>query len=549
MGGLRHRHLRQLLTIGCCLLACSTPSISQTLRTTTLDFGTGSEFENYLRVLQVAGLEPLHPWSIRGFSPRAIARFASADTAGPWAVARGFSNRPLEVGSLGLGATFNSAYPYGANDGPVWAGRGLTLIANAGISGHAGPFSFSLSPKAFRASNTAFNLMPNQKSGALRFNNGSYPDAVDYPQRFGDGPYSRLDPDASSIRFDSRPLSIGVSTGNEWIGPATEFPFLLGTNAPGFPHLFISTGDPWNLWLARMQSRVMWGKLYQSNYSPVSGSTHYLSVAQSGTVRLTASAQIVLMPRGVPGLELGFARFFNVPNRPGGLNASFWRKPFKVFFLKNEYAQGDSAGADNQLASMFFRWVLPNGGLEFYGERGYEDQFYDLREFFQDPDHEREYMVGFQKTFDKAPGRLQVLKLEILNYQLPTVSRVRDEGAIYLHSILRQGHTNRGQLLGASAGISAAAASVLEWSRYSTAGRTSFYLRRIVRSERGDYVANAMVDPRGSDVIVAGEAERMRFGRLADVGVKAGIMQNYNRNYTKDVANLNVQVTARVHPW
>src|SRR2546423_1678894 len=226
MRGLRHRHLRQLLTVTCCLIACSTLSRAQPSRTTTLDFATGSEFEDYLRVLQVAGLEPLHPWSIRGFSPRTISRFAAADSAGPWALRNNFRNGPVEPGSLGLGATFNSAYPYGTNDG-------------------------------------------------------------------------------------------------------------------GFPHLFVTTGDSWNLKFARIHSRVMWGKLYQSDYSPVTGSTHYQSLAEPGTVRLTASAQLVLVPSGMPGLELGLARFFHVPYRPGDPTTTFWKKPFKVFFLKNEVAQGD----------------------------------------------------------------------------------------------------------------------------------------------------------------------------------------------------------------
>jgi hypothetical protein len=536
--------------VSICLIACSTRSTAQASRTTTLDFATGSEFEDYLRVLQVAGLEPLQPWSIRGFSPRTITALATADSAGPWALRRNFTNRPLEIGSLDLGATFNSAYPYGANDGPVWAGRGLTLIASGGIAGHLGPFSFTLAPKAFRASNTAFDLLPNGKTGLQAFNNGSVPDQVDYPQRFGDGPYSRVDPDASAIRFDSHFLSVGVSTGNEWIGPATEYPFLLSTNAPGFPHLFIGSGDSWNLWFARMYSRVMWGKLYQSDYSSVTGSTHYLSpFTEPGTVRLMASAQIVLVPRGMPGLEIGFGRFLHVPNRPGEPSSGFWKKPFKVFFTKNEYAQGDTLGADNQLASAYFRWVFPHSGFELYGERGYEDQFYDFREFTQDPDHDREYMLGFQKILRRNPDALSVLKLEIINYQLPTLARIRFEGRVYLHSILRQGHTNRGQLLGASAGVGQAAASVVEWSRYSSSGRTSAFFRRIVRAQVGDFVGTGIVNPRGSDVVIAGELERMQFGRIADFGAKLGVMQDYNRNFSKDVPNLNLQLTARLHPW
>jgi len=545
---IRSREILLLLTCFCGTLAMSERLAAQAPRTTTLDFATGSEFEDYLRVLQVAGLQELRPWSIRGFSPGAITRMASADSAGPWALRKNFRTDNLTVGSMHLGAIVNTSYPYGANDGPVWAGRGITLVAGGGVAGHLGPLSFSLSPKAFVASNAAFDLVPNGQTGALAFNNGSFPGAVDYPQRFGAKPYSRLDPDASGIRFDSRFLSLGVSTGNEWIGPATEFPFLLGTNAPGFPHLFLGTGEPLNLFLARVQARVIWGKLYQSDFSPVSGSTHYDS-AGSGTVRLMASSEIVILPRGIPGLEFGFARFIHVPYRAGEPSASFWKKPFKTFFLRNEYAQGDSLGADNQLASAFFRWVFPHSGFELYGERGYEDQFYDFRDFLQDPDNEREYMLGFQKILRRSPTTLDVLKTELINYQLPSIARVRLQGLIYVHGILRQGHTNRGQLLGASAGVGAAAASTISWTRYSPRGRTSFLFRRIVRDQANVFAANGTVTPALSDVIVSAGAERMRFGRRVDFGAKAELMEAFNHNFSKNVPNLNLQVTARLHSW
>jgi len=260
-----------------------------------------------------------------------------------------------------------------------------------------------------------------------------------------------------------------------------------------------------------------------------------------------ASSEIVILPRGIPGLELGFARFLHVPYRRGEPTASFWKKPFKAFFLKNEYAQGDSAGADNQLASVFFRWVFPHSGFELYGERGYEDQFYDLRDFIQDPDNEREYTLGFQKTLIRANNTLDVLKAEVLNYQLPSIARVRLQGLIYLHGTLRQGHTNRGQLLGASAGVGAAAASTISWTRYSPRGRSTFLLRRIVRDDADVFAANGTVTPSRSDVTISAGAERLRFGRRLDFGTKVELMEDFNHNFSKDVPNLNVQLTARLH--
>jgi hypothetical protein len=521
---------------------------AQARSVTMLDFTTGGEYEDYLRALQISGKVPLQPWSIRGFSRREIERLALADSTGPWKLRGRFSSSHLSAGPLRLGTTFNSAYPYGANDGPLWAGRGLTVAASGGVSGYVGALSFAIDPMAFSAANRPFELMPNGFAGPTAFNHGTFAGNVDLPQRFGDGVYSRFDPGNSYVRLDSRFISLGVSTANEWIGPATEYPFLLSNNAPGFPHLFLATGDPLNIWIGRVQARVFWGRLDQSAYSPVSGSVHFLSSAQPGTVRLATSLDAVFQPRGIPGLELGVGRFFHVPYTVGEPSSDFWRKPLAVFFLKNEYARGDSVGAGNQLASIFFRWVFPHSGLEVFGERGYEDQFYDIREFFENLDHDREYMIGFQKVLATRADGFDVLRAELINYQLSTLARLRlGEGAVYLHNPLRQGHTNRGQLLGASPGVNAAAASTLAWTRYSRSGRTSFTFRRIVRDQIGDYYLTGAVNPRGSDVLVAAGFERMRYGRIVDVGGKIEVMDELNRNFVRDVGNLNLQLTARLH--
>lgn len=513
-----------------------------------LDFAVGSDYEEYLRALQIAGKVPLHPWSIRGFSRRQIERFARADSTGPWRLKDRFSSAHLSAGPLRVGGTFNSTYPYGANDGPLWAGRGLTVAASGGLSGHAGPISFAIDPMVFTATNRPFELLANGRTGPEVFNHGTVAGSVDLPQRFGDGAYSRVDPGNSYVRIDSRFISLGISTANEWIGPATEYPFLLSNNAPGFPHLFLGTADPLNIWVGRLQGRAFWGRLDQSPYSPVTGSARFLPPTQTGTVRLTTSIQAIFLPRGVPGLELGVARFFHVPYTVGSPDAAFWKKPFFVFFQKNEPARGDSLGTENQLASIFFRWVFPNSGLEVYGERGYEDQFYDFREFVENLDHDREYMLGFQKVLATRANRFDVLRAELVNYQLSSLALIRaGEGGVYLHGNLRQGHTNRGQLLGASPGVNAAAASTLEWTRYSQGGRTSFTFRRIVRDQIGNYYSTGVVNPRGSDAIVAGGFERMRYGKLVDLLARIEAMDEFNRNFTRDVGNLNLELSARLH--
>jgi len=187
-----------------------------------------------------------------------------------------------------------------------------------------------------------------------------------------------------------------------------------------------------NIWIGQLRARVFWGRLDQSAYSPVVGPAHYVSGLLTGTVRLATSLDAVFQPRGIPGLELGVARFFHVPYTVGSPNAAFWKKPLAVFFQKNEQSQSDSVsiGAQNQLASIFFRWVFPHSGFEVFGERGYEDQFYDFREFLENLDHDREYMVGFQKVLATRIDGFDVLRAELINYQLSTLALLRrTEGA------------------------------------------------------------------------------------------------------------------------
>ncbi|HJQ10191.1 MAG TPA: hypothetical protein VJ840_04100 [Gemmatimonadaceae bacterium] len=530
-------------------------ALAQQARVTMLDFSAGSEMEDYLRVMQIAGKVPLYPWSIRGFSRPEIERFVNADSTGPWKLRDRFNDSPLAAGPLRLGATFNSAFAYGANDGPVWAGRGLTTVASGGVSGHVGHLSIAIDPLAFRAGNTAFDIVANGKTGRQAFGHATFPDNIDLPQRFGDKPYSRVDPGNSSIRFDSRAVTFGISTANEWMGPATEFPFLLSNNAAGFPHIFIGTGEPVGIWIGKLHVRFGWGKLYQSAYSPVTGPTQFAFdtaagvLVHGGTIRLAATGEFAFVPRGVPGLELGVGRFFHVPNTVDQPNSAFWRKPLRIPGLKNENDAGDIAGFDNQLGSIFFRWAFPRAGLEVFGERGFEDQLYDFRDLTLNLDHEREYMLGLQKTLRIRSNEVDVLRAELVNYQEPGLARDRYESGIYLHSTLIQGHTNRGQLLGASPGAGWAAASSLAWTRYSSASRTTITLRRIVRAQRGEFETTGLFDPKSSDVIVGAGLDRTRFGRVVDLGVSVEAMQDFNRNFSRDVPNLNLRVTARAHPW
>jgi hypothetical protein len=196
----------------------------------------------------------------------------------------------------------NSAFPYGGDDGAVWAGRGVTAAVRAGFSAELGPVSLVVAPVVFGAGNAGFDLYRNEQPGPLAYGDPTNWFRVDLPQRFGDGAYTRVDPGQSTLRLDTHGVAVGVSTANQVWGPASAFPLLLGNNAPGFPHLFLGTSGPARTPVGSFHGRAVWGRLSQSEFSPMP--------ADSAT-RVMAGFVAAYAPRGIDGLEVGLARFFH----------------------------------------------------------------------------------------------------------------------------------------------------------------------------------------------------------------------------------------------
>jgi hypothetical protein len=445
--------------------------------------------------------------------------------------------------SLNASVRYNSQFPYGSNDGAIWAGRGATVAAQAGLYARVGPVSLTLLPMVFRAANLAFPLAPATVSCVC--GDPIHRGAVDRPERFGTGAYERVDPGQSSIRVDAMGVSAGFSTANEGWGPSAEYPLIVGNNAPGFPHLFFGSVQPFPIFIARAHLRVIYGRLDQSSYSPVRGSKFYSSLLETGRVRFASGLIATFQPRGVDGLEIGAARFIHSIWPRTGIPASYIRKPLQSFLKVNlSGIDQQVAGTDNQVAAAFARWAFRESGLEVYGEYFREDHSYDLRDLVQEPDHQRAYSLGLAKVVGNRSSQFSVLRLELVNFQLPPLATTgRGEGGIYIHTPLRQGHTNRGQLLGADIGVGEAAGSTVRWDHYSPTGRWAIFWRRNVRQETNDPSLTAPAAPQVSDVLHAFGFERLKFTRRFDITTSLTLMRDWNRDLVYSRYNTNAAVS------
>lgn len=532
---------------------------TQTAASLSQEVFPGSVADNYLRYLQSVGRVPVNQWTSRPFSSREMRRLLPADSAHPWQ--RRFENAAKEPGKVEFGliqpsvsVRYNSSFAYGFNDGPIWAGRGVTSAVQAGFFAGWGPVSLVVAPMAFRASNQEFEIIPKGTSGYEGFGNPQF-GGVDRPERFGDAAYGQVDPGQTTLRVDLPFFSIGASTGNQQWGPGQELPIILGNNAAGFPHIFAGTSEPVDLYIAKLHAKVMWGELRQSDYSSVTGPEHYVSRAEPGTKRFTTGIVFSVQPRGLSGLEIGGTRFFHSIWPRSGIPRSYVTKVFEGILKKDlppnviqdpRFPPDESLGiADNQLASVFARWVLPRSGFEMSFEYGREDHSYDFRDLLQEPDHARAYTLGARKVFSFTPKRMTAARVEIMNFQLPQLARYREEGEMYVHGLIRQGHTYKGQLLGADVGVGTGAGSVTAVDQYSPKGRWTASWTRIVRQENGNYTLLGVRAPRSIDVSHALGYEAARFYQQYELTYGVTVVRELNRDFKRDETNLNALIGVR----
>lgn len=549
----RYRWLPRLCCVALAFIAAqSITAASSEAQTNTggrNEVFAGSELESYLRLLQTLGKSEAYPWSIRSFSPAEVDRLAATDSNHPWAQRYDLGRRQQPSGFRWdyvrprVAFYLNSAFPYGGNDGAVWAGKGLTTSFQFGVSARWGPLSATVAPVAFRAENQSFPLFRNGEIGRLSFADGQFPLALDRPQRYGTQPYSQVDLGQSTVRVDWLGIAAGVSTANQWWGPTDNYPYILGNNAPGFPHAFFGTSQPANLWLASLHARVVYGQLEQSAYSSVTGPVFFRSSSEPGKRRYMAGLIATLQPRGASGLEIGGARFFHAARDSSGFGSHVFGLPFESLFKKQSLDDITSL-RDNQLASLFLRFAPPGTGFDVYAEYGREDYSADNRDLVLEPDHEATVNIGFRKAWASAGG-MRVLRGEVFNYEWPAGDRTRDEGRVYLHSVLRQGHTNRGQLLGSDVGAGTGGAQTVAFDRYTTNGRLTAFVSRVVTHEVRTFYRSGVAAGNTVDEINSIGVEGLRFIGPFDVMARVVLAVDLDRYFVADRANGNFVLGVR----
>lgn len=358
------------------------------------------------------------------------------------------------VAPISMHAWYNSSKAHPDRDGAVWQGRGLTSSITGGMDGRVGRVSAALHPIAWVSENRAYS--PTMRpSNATDFRDPLYGGGIDLPYRFGTHRYAAIDPGESYLRLDFRRTAVGLTTQSQQWGPAHFYPLTLGTEGPGFPRAFVEARRI-PVGIGHATAHWLLGVL---EASPFSG----LPAGQRSRVASAFTASV--SPKLFRGLEVGGARFFHVRKDSQALGWSTATLPFSGL-LKSQ-SRDVVVGGFNQLASIFARLAPVGLGFEVYGELYREDHNANLRDLIGEPDHASAYLLGLRRAWT-AREEIRTLTLEHANGRIAHLIQVRDQGAIYVHSTLTEGHTYRGQPLG-SAALLGGAGAVISWSQIQNA--------------------------------------------------------------------------------
>ncbi|SHF58512.1 Capsule assembly protein Wzi [Fodinibius roseus] len=380
-----------------------------------------------------------------------------------------------------LTTTYNSQLPYSENNGAAWYGRGLNTEFQGGLYLTSDYLTLSFRPHVIHTQNRDFakpRFIPTDSEGNPQYR--AIFSNIDMPYRFGPDAYSDFDLGHSSARIHYKSIEAGASSESLWWGPGVQYALMMSNNAAGIPHLFLGTREPLALPLGigGIEFRWVWGWPRDSAYFTGNNNQRFMN-----------ALNFSYSPSFIPNLTVGLTRTFHQYVPEDGLDASDF---FDIMQAFQKVKQDESGGsglndAKNQLATVYFRWVFPESNAEVYGEYFREDHNYDLRDFLMQPDHDRAYTLGAQKIVES--NWIDFVKFNAeLNSLVPNrIDEVRPQTYYYRHSRIKQGHTSRGQVLGAAIGPGSDS-QYFGAEGYFNEGMAGLFIQRVAENDFFHYV-------------------------------------------------------------
>lgn len=367
---------------------------------------------------------------------------------------------------IALNTKFNSERPFGWNDAGMRMVRGFQQSFSAGFYLKAGPLTVQLQPEYYQ-------INPQNYDTTVGFGSNN------------NKPLSERYWGQSSIRLNTKSLSLGVSTENLWWGPGQFSSLFMSNNAPGFKHITFNTRKPIKTWLGSFEWQMVVGQLNEDTSFAFENNFLKTRVVRNENRYFNAFI-ITYQPKWMKNFFLGLTRYEILYNSEQEKRSGNFLKrylPVFTFETANENASGKTKNDGG--AGIFLRYLMPKQHSEFYFEFGYNDFKQNIRDLTLNSSHASAYLVGFKKIFPLVNKSFLDFSIEIANTAQNPNYIIRNAENWYIHGDIKQGYTNQNQTMGAGSGIGNNVQTVALQKSNSKWNQFGIKIQRIQQNPKG----------------------------------------------------------------
>lgn len=391
--------------------------------------------------------------------------------------------------------SYNTAAPYGQNDGALWQGKGYNTSLTAGVRLEAYGFEVTVKPQVAFSQNLGFEIMPGVYGSEYSY---FWAGNIDLVQRYGDSSFWTFDWGDTELRWTWNTFTIGFGFQSPWLGPAWLNPMLGSNNSGTYPKFDIGLRRtkitlPWLGWyIGDIEGRIWCGKLSESDYFDNDSSNDY---------RQLTGFSIAYSPAFLPELTFSINK----------ISIARWDEK-SIKYLNPFY---DTNAVEDQKCSFALDLLFPAVGFEFYGELGLDD--YNSRGF-ANPFHTAIYTIGakkeisfFQKFsyFKKFNIRPEII-FEWNNFEMSQDFQLQwHYMGYYSHGLIKQGYTQDGQIIGAGSGYFGNS-QYLALRTYFSKGDITFFIH--FNKPDTNYLNNKGIDTKEDDWQKEGKKQHDQWG-------------------------------------
>ena len=386
----------------------------------------------------------------------------------------------------------NSLLPSSFNDGNIYPARGWQERYSIGVNLKLLIFDINYQPEKLMVQNKSQEYYAGEPGEFMFKYFGMVANYIDNFRQYG---YYRIEETTlgqSRIGIRTKYFAAGISNENIWWGPGKRNSLVFTNNAAGFQHYYLNTVEPIKTYIGNFEIAGVIGKLDTTKFTEIDqlllnrceACKYYKNLDEREIDGITVNFQ----PKWVPNFYIGYAysrQFYRHATNTLGDTVNF--------FSKNLPKQ--------EIGSIFFRFSLPDDHAEFYGEIGMPDEAPWPWKFFKKIVRPG-YVFGATKLVPlKLWGSYLNLNVEFTQLQIMDPRKVFYQGyanvggqptSWYQSTIVNQGWSNNGQLMGASIGPGSNNQSIsLSWNKgYNKIG---IFVERIAYNN--DFYSVAYITP------------------------------------------------------